>query len=129
MWGRSKSNVTGTGDEYSVRIDRQNPTPTASNIHIQTNGNSVSIAMVLVRDELAGKNRGAVLAAVRQAFRGSLADGMQWEVYDAPVEEKEQVYVKGGKKGGGGNQGKKGGYQGKKGGGGGGQGGRRGVKV
>jgi uncharacterized membrane protein YgcG len=129
--GGMKSDVTGTGDEHDVRIDRQNPTANGTNIQIQTNGKvSITIATVLVRDSVDREAPGAVLNAVRAAFRNSLADGMQWEVTDVPAEEKEPVYVKGGGKGGGkwdkkgGGGGKKGGGGGKKGGGGQGGGGR-----
>ena len=126
LWGGAKSDVTGDDEEHSVRIDRQNPTPDASNIQIQTNGESVTIATVLVRDAVAGQ--AGLINAVRQAFRGSLVDGMQWEVFNEQVVEKEPVYVKGQKGGGGGKKGGGGGgKQGKKGGGGGGKG--RGVKV
>jgi len=122
LWGGTKSNVTRTGDQYSVRIDRQVPTRTASNIQIQTNGTSISLATVLVSDGLAAcrpGDRNAVLVAVRQAFRNSLADGMQWEVYDEPVVETQPVYVKPGKGSGPGKKGgpKKGGGPPKKGGG------------
>lgn len=120
LWGNLRSDVTGGGNNYTVRIDRQNPTPNASNIQIQTNGTSITIATVLVRDTMANQDANAVLTAVRQAFRGSLADGMQWEVYDEPVVAKQPVYAKGGKGGGGGKKGgggrKKGGGPGKKGG-------------
>ena len=54
LWGRSKSNVTGTGNQYSIRIDRQNPTPTHSNVQIQTNGTKISVATVLVADSPSG---------------------------------------------------------------------------
>ena len=107
LWGRSKSNVTGTGNQYSIRIDRQNPTPTHSNVQIQTNGTSISVATVLVADSLFGapaNTQGATLTAVRAAFLSSLADGMQWEVYDdapAPEKPKPQVKEKGSGKGGG----------------------------
>ncbi len=140
LWGGTRSNVTRTGDQYSVRIDRQVPTRTASNIQIQTNGTSISLATVLVSDGLATcrpGDRNAVLVAVRQAFRNSLADGMQWEVYDEPVVETQPVYVKPGKGGGSGKGGgpgkggpKKGGQPPRKGGGGqGSSGGRRTVKA
>lgn len=125
LWGAAKSDVTGDDEEHSVRIDRQNPTPTASNVQIQTNGESVTIATVLVQDAVANQNAGAVLNAARQAFRASLVDGMQWEVYNEQVVEKEAPYVKGGK---GGKGGKKGGGPGKKGGGPG-KPGRRSVNV
>lgn len=111
LWGRSKSDVTGDDEEHSVRIDRQNPTRTHSNIQIQTNGTSISLATVLVADELAAtKDRAGVLNAVKQAFRSSLADGMQWEVYDAPEVEKVEPKGKGKGKGPdrGGDKGKKG---------------------
>jgi hypothetical protein len=113
LWGRSRSDVTGTGDNYSVRIDRQNPTATHSNIQIQTNGTSVSLATVLVPDSLAAApatTREAVMPLVRAAFLSSLADGMQWEIYDdAPqtttakkVPDKDPGGGKRGGKGGGG---------------------------
>jgi hypothetical protein len=106
LWGRLRSDVTGTGDDHDVRIDRQNPTQTGSNVQIQTNGTSVTIATVLVRDSVQrGATTAAVLNAVKTAFRGSLADGMQWEVTDVAAEEKVDVYVKGGGKKGGGGQG------------------------
>lgn len=133
LWGRSKSDVTGDDEvNYAVRIDRQNPTRTGQNVQIQTNGTSITIATVLVHDSVA--NKAGLITAVRQAFRASLADGMQWEVYDEPVVETAPVYVKGGKGGGSGGKGggspkKGGGGPGKKGGGGGGTGGRRIVKT
>jgi hypothetical protein len=84
LWGGLKSDVTNSDEEFSVRIDRQSPTPTHSNVQIQTNGTSISLATVLVADTLAGaRDRRGVLNAVKQAFLASLADGMQWEVYDA----------------------------------------------
>jgi hypothetical protein len=93
LWGGSKSDVTNSDEEFSVRIDRQNPTPTHSNIQIQTNGKtSISLGTVLLSDTLATtKDRAAVVNAVKQAFRMSLGDGMQWEVYDAPEAEKVQA--------------------------------------
>jgi hypothetical protein len=110
LWGTSKSDVTLTGEEYSIRIDRQNPTPTHSNIQIQTNGESVSLATVLVPDSLfraPSTTQAAIVTAVRAAFLSSLADGMQWEVYDdAPQTTTVTPQVprgkdKGGGKGGG----------------------------
>jgi hypothetical protein len=85
IWGGLKSDVTGTGDDYSVRIDRQSPTPTHSNIQIQTNGVSVSVATVLIADSLSTASataRNGIMRLVRAALLSSLADGMQWEVYD-----------------------------------------------
>ncbi len=82
VWGSSKSDITGTGNDYSVRIDRQNPTPTHSNVQIQTNGTSVSVATVLVDDKLANAKAGTLKHHLRAAFKASLVDGMQWEVYD-----------------------------------------------
>lgn len=102
--GSSDSDVTGDAEEnYSVRIDRQNPLPEGQNLQIQTNGTSISIATVLISDAvLTGADaQRHVLRVVRRAFLGSLADGMQWEVVDAPA----PVAVKGGK----GGRGKKGG--------------------
>jgi hypothetical protein len=90
LWGRSKSDVTNSDEEFTVRVDRQNPTKTHSNVQIQTNGTSITLATVLVADTLgATKDRAGVVNAVKQAFRASLADGMQWEVYDA--EETDEV--------------------------------------
>ena len=119
LWGGLKSDVTNDDEEHSVRIDRQSPTPTHSNIQIQTNGVSVSIATVLVSDALfATTDQRGVVNAVKQAFRMSLDDGMQWEVYDAPDAEKvEPSKAKGNGPDRGGDKGKKG----KGGGGGGGQ--------
>ena len=91
LWGRLKSDVTGTGDEHDVRIDRQNPTQAGSNIQIQTNGNSVTIATVLVRDSVQGGTPAAVLRAVNTAFRNSLEDGMQWGSGTAAAEEKVKI--------------------------------------
>jgi hypothetical protein len=127
LWGGSKSDVTGDDEEHSVRIDRQNPTRTHSNIQIQTNGISISIATVLVADTLAAtRDQRGVVNAVRQAFRSSLADGMQWEVYDAPDAEKvEPRQGKGKGPDRGGDKGKKGKGPGKGRGGGGGQRGRQ----
>jgi hypothetical protein len=82
VWGGLKSDITGTGDDHDVRIDRQNPTQTHSNIQIQTNGTSISIATVLVSDALARAKPGALHHHIRAAFKASLRDGMQWEVYD-----------------------------------------------
>jgi len=124
LWGTAKSDVTGDDEEHSVRIDRQNPTPTASNIQIQTNGESITIATVLVADAVVNQNAGAVVNAARQAFRASLVDGMQWEVYNEQVVETQAPYVKGGK---GGGPGKKGGGPKSKKGGGGAKPGRRAV--
>jgi hypothetical protein len=111
LWGGSKSNVTRTGNRYSIRIDRQNPTPTHSNVQIQTNGTSISLATVLIADtlneaaaEAAATSRNAIMTLVRAAFLSSLGDGMQWEVYDdapAPEKPKPEVKEKGTGKGGG----------------------------
>jgi hypothetical protein len=119
LWGGLKSDVTNDDEEHSVRIDRQSPSRTHSNMQIQTNGISISLATVLVADTLAGtKDQRGVVNAVKQAFRSSLSDGMQWEVYDAPDAEKvEPSKGKGkgpdrggdkGKKGKGGGGGKRG---------------------
>jgi hypothetical protein len=126
LWGGIKSDVTNDDEEHSVRIDRQSPGQTYSNIQIQTNGISISIATVLVSDALyTTTDQRGVVNAVKQAFRASLDDGMQWEVYDAPDAEKVEP-SKGKSKGPdrGGDKGKKG-----KGPGGGGGGGRRGRQV
>lgn len=110
LWGASRSDVTLTGDNYSIRIDRQNPTPTHSNIQIQTNGESVSLATVLVPDSLFRSpptTQAEIVTAVRAAFVSSLADGMQWEIYDdapqttIPKPEVPRGKDKGGGKGGG----------------------------
>lgn len=96
--GSSASDVTGDAEEnYSVRIDRQNPLPEGQNLQIQTNGTSISIATVLISDAVltGGDAQRHVLRVVRRAFLGSLADGMQWEVVDAPA----PVAVKSGKGG------------------------------
>ena len=124
LWGGLKSDVTNDDEEHSVRIDRQSPTPTHSNIQIQTNGTSISLATVLVADELAAtKDRPGVVNAVKAAFRSSLDDGMQWEVYDAQEAEKVEFGKGKGKGPDKGDKGKKG--KGPKGGGGGGKRGRQ----
>lgn len=128
LWGRSDSDVTNSDEEFSVRVDRQNPTPTHSNIQIQTNGKvSISLATVLVSDTLATtKDRARAVNAVKYAFRMSLADGMQWEVYDEVEAEKvEPSKSKGKGPDRGGDKGKKGKGPGKSGGG----GGKRGRQV
>jgi hypothetical protein len=113
LWGGLKSDVTGTGDDYSVRVDRQNPTRTHQNIQIQTNGNSVSVATVLVPGSLSRASpntRAATITAVRAAFLSSLADGMQWEIYDdEPEATTAKPQVPQGKDKGGGKGGGKGG--------------------
>jgi hypothetical protein len=109
LWGGLKSDVTGTGDEYSVRIDRQSPTPTHSNVQIQTNGVSVSVATVLIADSLSTASataRNAIMRLVRAGLLSSLDDGMQWEVYDDAPEPaakppEPKVKDKGSGKGGG----------------------------
>lgn len=127
--GSSDSDVTGDAEEnYRVRIDRQNPLPEGQNLQIQTNGNSISIATVLISDAvLAGgeAQQRHVLRVVRRAFLGSLADGMQWEVVDAPA----PVTVKSGKGGHGKQRGGPKGPGGKKGGSGSATGGTRALTV
>lgn len=82
VWGGLDSDITGTGRNHGVRIDRQNPTPTHANIQIQTNGTSISIATALISDRLAAAKPGALKHHVRRALTASVGDGMQWEVYD-----------------------------------------------
>lgn len=111
--GSPDSDVTKDKQAHKVRIDRQNPLDDGQNLQIQTNGTSISIATVLidnrVLDNAKGGHQQHVVRVVRRAFLHSLADGMQWEVYDAPVTEKAPA-KKGAykKKGGSGGKGAKG---------------------
>ena len=82
VWGSLKSDITGTGDTHGVRLDRQNPTPTHANVQIQTNGTSITLATALIANGLGTARVGPLKHHVRAALKASLADGMQWEVYD-----------------------------------------------
>ena len=128
LWGGSKSDVTNSDEEFSVRIDRQNPTPTHSNIQIQTNGKtSISLGTVLLSDTLATTKDRAGCRERRQGkpSASSLGDGMQWEVYDAPEAEKVEPGKGKGKSPDRGDKGKRGKGPGK----GGGGAGKRGRQV
>jgi hypothetical protein len=82
VWGSLKSDITGTGDTHGVRLDRQSPTPTHANVQIQTNGTSITLATALIDNDLGTARVGPLKHHVRAALKASLADGMQWEVYD-----------------------------------------------
>ena len=98
--GEPASDITGRGRNAVVRIDIQNPTPTHQNLQIQTNGRSVSIATVLIPLAMIVAPPRGLVNAVRAAFRGSLGDGMQWEVFDdAEVPAEKPASGKGGGKG------------------------------